>query len=103
MCAKSFQSCPTIQDPMDCSLLGSNVQGLLQARILQWVGIPTSRGSSRPRDLLSLMHWQAGSLPVVPPGKPISGHEFVQISGDSGGQRSLACYSPWDHKESDTT
>ena len=73
------------------------------ARILQWVGIPTSRGSSQPRDLLSLMHWQAGSLPVVPPGKPISGHEFVQISGDSGGQRSLACYSPWDHKESDTT
>ena len=59
--------------------------------------------SSQPRELLSLLHWQAGSLPLVPPGKPISGHEFVQISGDSGGQRSLACYSPWAHKELDTT
>ena len=37
-------------DPMDCSPPGSSVNGILQARILQWVGISFSRGSSRPRD-----------------------------------------------------
>ena len=33
----------------------------------------------------------------------LNGHEFEQTPGDSGGQRSLACYSPWDCKDSDTT
>ena len=42
------QSCPTLCDPMDCSRPDSSVQGLLQAKILQWVAIPFSRGSSRP-------------------------------------------------------
>ena len=45
---------------------------LLQARILEWVAIPSSRGSSQPRDWtcisLSLLHWQAGSLSLAPPG-----------------------------------
>ena len=36
---KSLQSCPTLCDPMDCSLLGSSVHGILQARILEWVGM----------------------------------------------------------------
>ena len=44
------QSCPTLCDPMDCSLPGSSVHGILQARILEWVTISFSRGSSRPRD-----------------------------------------------------
>ena len=44
------QSCPTLCDPMDCSLPGSSVHGILQARILEWVAIFFSRGSSRPRD-----------------------------------------------------
>ena len=44
------QSCPTLCDPMDCSLPGSSVHGILQARILEWVAIPFSRGSSWPRD-----------------------------------------------------
>ena len=43
------QSCPTLCDPMDWSPPGSSVQGLLQARILEWVAIPFSRGSSWPR------------------------------------------------------
>ena len=43
-------SCVTFCDPMDCSLLGSSVHGILQARILEWVAIPFSRGSSRHRD-----------------------------------------------------
>ena len=37
-------------DPMDCSPPGSSVHGILQARILEWVAIPFSRGSSQPRD-----------------------------------------------------
>ena len=44
------QSCLTLCDPMDWSLLGSSVHGILQARILEWVAIPFSRGSSPPRD-----------------------------------------------------
>ena len=41
------QSCLTLCDPVDCSLLGFSVHGILQARILAWVAIPSSRGSSQ--------------------------------------------------------
>ena len=44
------QLCPTLCDPMDCNLPGSSVHGILQARILEWVAISSSRGSSQPRD-----------------------------------------------------
>ena len=44
------QSCPTLCDPVGYSLPGSSVHGVLQARILEWVAIPLSKGSSRPRD-----------------------------------------------------
>ena len=44
------QSCLILSDPMDCSPPGSSVHGILQARILEWVAIPSSRGSSWPRD-----------------------------------------------------
>ena len=44
------QSCLTLCDPMDCSPPGSSVHGILQARILEWVTISYSRGSSQPRD-----------------------------------------------------
>ena len=44
------QSCPTLCDPMNCSLPGFSVHGIFQARVLEWVTIPFSRGSSRPRD-----------------------------------------------------
>ena len=48
--AKSIQSCPILWDPRDCSLPGPSVHGILQARILEWVAVPSSRGSSQPRD-----------------------------------------------------
>ena len=48
--AKSPQSCPTLCDPIDGSPTGSQVPGILQARILEWVVFPFSRGSSQPRD-----------------------------------------------------
>ena len=48
------QSCPTLCNPMDCNPPGSCVHGILQARILEWVVIPFSRGSSRPRDQIQV-------------------------------------------------
>ena len=59
MHAKLFQLCPTLYDPMDCSLSGSSVQGILQVRILEFVAMSSSRGSYQPRDwtrLLQLLH-----------------------------------------------
>ena len=50
VCAKLLQSCPILCNPMDSSLPGFSVHGILQARILEWVVMPSSRGSSRPRD-----------------------------------------------------
>ena len=46
VCVLVTQSCPTLCKPMDCNLPGSSVHGILQARILEWVAIPFSRGSS---------------------------------------------------------
>ena len=42
--------CAVLSDPMDCSPLGPSVHGILQARILEWVAMPSSRGSSPPKD-----------------------------------------------------
>ena len=50
MHVKSLQSCVTLCDSMDCSPPGSSVHGILQATILEWIAMPSSRGSSRPRD-----------------------------------------------------
>ena len=50
VCAKSLQSCPTHDDSMCCSLPGVSVHEILQARKLEWVCMPSSRGSSPPRD-----------------------------------------------------
>ena len=50
------QSCLTLCDPVDCSPPGSSVRGILQARILEWVAISFSRGSSQPRSNLGLPH-----------------------------------------------
>ena len=50
VCAKSLPLHPTLCDPMDCSLLGFFVHGILQARILEWVAMPFSSGASWPRD-----------------------------------------------------
>ena len=47
---KVAQLCPTLCDPMDCSLPGSSIHGIFQTRILEWVAISFSRGSPRPRD-----------------------------------------------------
>ena len=48
--AKLLQSCPAVCDHMDYSFPGSSIHGILQAIILEFVAMPSSRGSSRPRD-----------------------------------------------------
>ena len=70
--AKLLQSCLTLCDPMDCSLPGSFVCGILQARILEWVvcllqGIFLTQGLNP--HLLCFQHWQASSLLLVPSAK----------------------------------
>ena len=52
--------------PMDCSLPASSVHGIFQTKILKWIPIPFSRGSSQPR----FPALQTDSLPSEPPGKP---------------------------------
>ena len=73
MHAKSLQLCPTLYNPMDYSSVASSVHGILEARILEWVAMPSSRGSPQPTNrtqVTCLQHWQAGFLSLVPPGKP---------------------------------
>ena len=79
--AKLLQWCLILCDPMDCSLPGNSVHGTPQARILDWVAMPSSRGSYRPRDqmgaLLCFLHWQADSLPLVPSAKLLLKYESL--------------------------
>ena len=77
---QSLQSCPNLCDPIDCSLPGSSVHGILQARVLEWVATPSSRGSSRPRDrtLASFGSCVAGESSITEPlGKPAQHHSSV--------------------------
>ena len=53
---KSLQSCLTLCDPMDCSQPGSSNHGILQARILEWAALPTSRSSSWLRNQTHFLH-----------------------------------------------
>ena len=63
------QSCLTLCNPIGCSLPGSSVHRIFQARILEWVAISFSRGASKPRDQIVSSGWQVDSLPLAPPGK----------------------------------
>ena len=64
------QLCPTLCDTMDWSPPGSSVHGILQARILEWVAMLCSRGSSQPGIDPRFPALQEDSLPSEPPGKP---------------------------------
>ena len=70
MHAKSLQSCPIQCDPMDYSLPGSSVHGILQARLLEWVSMSFSRGSSQPRDWTQVSCIAGRFFTAEPPGKP---------------------------------
>ena len=64
------KSCSTLWDTMDCRLPGSSIHGISQARILEWVAISFSRGSSQPRDQTPVSCIADGFFTTEPPGKP---------------------------------
>ena len=100
---------------MDYSPPSSSVHGISQARILEQVVISFSRGSSQPRDgtCVSSPSLAGEFFTAEPPEKPalsdlaVEGNgnplTLVVLPGKSHGQSSLVGYSPWGHKESDTT
>ena len=73
------QLCPTLCDPMNGSMLGSSVHGVLHARILEWIAVPFPEDPLYPGIEPGSPALQAGSLPSEPPG---NGHEFEEIRGD---------------------
>ena len=84
------QSCPTFCDPMGCSPPSFSVHGIFQARILEWVAISFSRGSSQPKDQTHvfcigrqfLYHWATWEAQIPNPQQ----HQRLQVSfiQDSG-------------------
>ena len=72
--------CPTLCDPMDCSLPVSSVRGVLQTRILEWVAIPFSRVLSDPGIESRSTALQTDSLASESPGKPIRHHACCLLS-----------------------
>ena len=58
------QLCPTLCNPMDYRLLGSSIHGTFQARMLEWVAISSSRGSSQPRDQTWVSCFAGGLLTI---------------------------------------
>ena len=83
VCVLVAQSCLTLCKSMDCSPPGSSVYGILQARILEWVAIPFSRGSSWPRDWTPVS-WGSGIVgkffTTEPPGKPKIASSFMKFT-----------------------
>ena len=72
MPAKWLQSCLTLCYPVDCSPPGFSVHGILQARILEWVAMPSSKGSSQPRDRTHVSCIADRFFTAKPPGKPVN-------------------------------
>ena len=80
MRARSLYSCPTLCNPMDYSPPGSSVHAILQARILEWVAMPSSRQSSQTRDRThsSCSSCIASRLVIAePPGKHTHTHIYI--------------------------
>ena len=69
------QSCLTLCDPMDCSPPGSSVRGISQARILEYVAISFSRGSSQTKSASPAL--AGGFFTPEPPGKPVCNLEVI--------------------------
>ena len=69
-CSPVTKSCLTLLRPYGAQSASSSVYGISQTRILEWVAIPFSRGSSQPRDWTGSPALQAGSLPLSHPGSP---------------------------------
>ena len=72
------QSCQTLCDPVDYSPLGSSVHGILQARILEWVAMPSSKGSSQPKDWTQVSHIAGGFFTVWAIREAQAQHTFIE-------------------------
>ena len=55
--SEAAQSCPTLSDPMDCSLPGSSIHGIFQARVLEWAAIAFSEEGGNHDKIKSHTHW----------------------------------------------
>ena len=84
------QSCLTPYDPIDCILPGSYVPGIFQAKILECVAIPFSRGSSWPRDRTCVSCIAGDSLLSEPLGKPLCMQVMINLPGSPGDKESPA-------------
>ena len=73
------QSCLTLCNPRDCNLPGSSVHGILQARVLEWVAYPFSRGSSWPRDQTCVSCIAGRFFTAGPPGEPCLSGLFTKL------------------------
>ena len=83
------QSCPTLCIPMDCSLPGSSVRGILQARIVEWVAIPFSRESSQPRNRTHISCTAGRFFTPEPRGSPyqyLESNKFIETKQNGGYQ-----------------
>ena len=83
VCAQSLSRVQLFAVPWTVARQAPLPMGFFQARILEWVTIPFFKGSSQPRDqarISCLLQWQAGSLPLAPPGKPLFRWERSQIA-----------------------
>ena len=79
-CHSVAQSCPTLWDPMDCSLPDSSVREVYQARTLEWVALCLSRGSSWLRTECESPALAGGFLTTEPSGKPEPEYVAAEIS-----------------------
>ena len=83
------QSCPTLCDPMDCSPPGSSIHGILQARILEQVTMPSSRASSQPKDRTQVSHIADGFFSIWATRGAFSGGAVVKESAYTAGNMGL--------------
>ena len=90
-------SCPTLCDPMDCSPPGSSVRRILWARILEWVAIPCSNGSSWPRDQNQVSYTAGGFFAVWATREALKRDGMALKTGlgfQSPAQRRVTCAGP---------
>ena len=86
---EAAQSCPTLCDPVDYSLPGSSLHGILQARVLEWVAIAFSRGSSRPRDQTRVSRIPGSRFNLWATREAQSGHRWVRNGNSNAWQKTL--------------
>ena len=98
--AAAAQVLSCICDPVVCTPPGSSVRGILQARVLEWVAMPSTRGSCRPRDRTWVSYIAGRFFTTEPSGKPLiylRSLHTVQSTLTDGGMSSHGCPRPAAH------